>query len=145
MLLRSVMRYGLGVAPSHALVVAGALLFATAPALSAQESFTVDSSLAKRGKSLWANRGCIGCHSIGGGKRSGPDLAGVLERRDHGWLRRWLKNPTPMFETDSLAQALLAQYNNTKMPNPRLTEQEIEALLNFIAQESARVKIGSGS
>jgi protein SCO1/2 len=69
---------------------------------------------------------------------------GVLERRDHTWLRRFVKNPTAMFESDSLAQSLLTQYNNTKMPNLRLSDQEIDALLNFIAQETARRQKGGG-
>ena len=98
----------------------------------------VDAAAAKRGESLFQGRGCIGCHSIGKGKRLGPDLAGVTERRDRDWLRRWLTNPTPMFETDSTAKALLAQYNNTKMPNLRLKDDEIEALLQYIQQESTK-------
>jgi mono/diheme cytochrome c family protein len=100
--------------------------------------------MAKRGQSLFGNRGCAGCHSIGQGKRSGPDLAGVTERRDLGWLHRWLKNPTVMFESDSTAKALLAQYNNTRMPNLRLKDDEVEALLHYIAQESRRVGGGAG-
>jgi mono/diheme cytochrome c family protein len=104
-----------------------------------------DAALAKRGQSLFTNRGCIGCHSVGGGKRSGPDLAGVTQLRELDWLRRWMKNPTVMFETDSLAKALLAQYNNTKMPNMRLQDDEVEALLHYIAQESQKPGGGGGS
>ncbi len=96
----------------------------------------VDTAAAKRGESLFQGRGCVGCHSIGKGKRAGPDLAGVTQRRSRDWLRRWMGNPTPMFDTDSTAKALLAQYNNTKMPNLRLNEDEIEALLQYIQRES---------
>lgn len=101
-----------------------------------QATVQVDAAVAKRGQSLFQNRGCVGCHSIGKGKRSGPDLAGVTQRRDLDWLRRWLKNPTPMFETDSIAKALLAQFNNTRMPNLRLKDDEIEAILQYVQQES---------
>ena len=101
-----------------------------------QATVQVDAAVAKRGQSLFQNRGCVGCHSIGKGKRSGPDLAGVTQRRDLDWLRRWLKNPTPMFETDSIAKALLAEYNNTRMPNLRLKDDEIEAILQYVQQES---------
>lgn len=103
-----------------------------------QPALQVDAAVAKRGQSLFQNRGCVGCHSIGKGKRSGPDLAGVTHRRDLDWLRRWLKNPTPMFETDSIAKALLAEYNNTRMPNLRLKDDEVEALLQYIQQESEK-------
>ena len=101
-----------------------------------QATVQVDAAVAKRGQSLFQNRGCVGCHSIGKGKRSGPDLAGVTQRRELDWLRRWLKNPTPMFETDSIAKALLAQFNNTRMPNLRLKDDEIEAILQYVQQES---------
>jgi len=108
----------------------------TAAAQQATGVLQVDAAMAKRGQSLFQSRGCIGCHSIGKGKRSGPDLAGVTQHRDLDWLRRWLKNPTVMFETDSTAKALLAQYNNTRMPNVRLKDDEVEALLHYMQQES---------
>ena len=110
-----------------------------ATAAAQQATLQVDAAVAKRGQTLFQNRGCVGCHSIGKGKRSGPDLAGVTRLRDLDWLRRWMKNPTPMFETDSIAKALLAQYNNTRMPNLRLKDDEVEALLQYIQQESDKV------
>lgn len=106
-----------------------------------QAALQVDAAVAKRGQSLFQNRGCVGCHSIGKGKRSGPDLAGVTRLRDLDWLRRWLKNPTPMFETDSIAKALLAEYNNTRMPNLRLKDDEIEAILQYMQQESDKAAV----
>ena len=101
----------------------------------AQGAFTVDKGLAKKGKKLWQNRGCSGCHKIGG-KQAGPDLNGLIERRDMDWLRRWLKETDKMLETDSLAQAMLAEYNNVKMPNLRLSDADVDALLHYIASES---------
>jgi len=122
----------------QSLAVAATLALVPA-ALAAQESgLTVDPAMAKKGQSLWNSRGCTGCHTIGGGKRSGPDLAGVLQRRDLDWVRRWLKNPTEMLDSDSIAMAMLADYGNTKMPNLRLTDQDIESLLHFIAAESEK-------
>lgn len=100
------------------------------------ESLSVDPQLAKRGKSLFTSKGCLGCHSIGKGKRSGPDLAGVTQRRSLDWLRRYLKDPPAMMETDSIAQELLEEYNYVKMPNLRLRDADIEALLHYIESES---------
>ena len=111
--------------------------------VTAQQAVQVDAAVAKRGQSLFQSRGCTGCHSIGKGKRSGPDLAGVIQRRDLDWLRRWIKNPTPMFETDSIAKALLAEFNNTRMPNLRLKDDEVEALLQYIQQESEKAAAGT--
>jgi cbb3-type cytochrome oxidase cytochrome c subunit len=103
-------------------------------------ALTVDPALAKKGRSMFANKGCNGCHSIGGGKRAGPDLAGVSERRDPEWLRRFLKDPAPMFESDSLAKALLAEHKNVKMPNMKLSDGDIDALLHYIAEETTKKK-----
>jgi hypothetical protein len=61
-----------------------------------------------------------------------------MERRDLDWLRRWLKNTTAMLESDSTAQALLAEYRGVRMPAQKLADADIEALLQYIAQESAK-------
>jgi mono/diheme cytochrome c family protein len=121
-------------------LLAGLLLVGVGP-LAAQVPpcrLPVDTVLARRGQALYSSRACVGCHSIGQGKRVGPDLAGVTAQRDLDWLRRFLKNPTAMLATDSLAKALLAQYNNVAMPTLRLADDEVEALLHYIARESGK-------
>ena len=117
-------------------LVAGLVLLGAGRTAAQQAPLKVDAAAAKRGESLFQNRGCVGCHSIGKGKRAGPDLAGLTQRRSLAWLRRWISNPTPMFDTDSTAKALLAEFNNTRMPNLRLKDDEVEALLQYIQQES---------
>src|SRR5882672_10699770 len=107
-------------------LLAGLFVLGAGTMAAQQATLQVDAAVAKRGQSLFQSRGCTGCHSIGKGKRSGPDLAGVTQRRSLEWLRRWIKNPTIMFETDSTAKALLAQFNDTKMPNLRLKDDEVE-------------------
>lgn len=101
---------------------------------------TVDATLAKKGKSMFASKGCNGCHSVGGGKRAGPDLAGVSERRDADWLRKFLKDPPAMLATDSIAMAMLVEYKNVKMPNMKLSDADIDALVHYIADETAKKK-----
>lgn len=115
---------------AFAVIVIGFPAFAAA-----QGNMTVDPTLAKRGKSLYTNRGCGGCHAFGK-KLSGPDLIGVLQRRDHAWLRRWLLDTDGMLASDSLAQALMAQSNNVKMPNMKLKDADVDALLHYIQQET---------
>jgi mono/diheme cytochrome c family protein len=101
---------------------------------------TVDPALAKKGRSMFASKGCNGCHSVGGGKRAGPDLAGVSERRDAEWLKKFLKDPPMMLTTDSIAMAMLTEYKNVKMPNMKLSDADIDALLHYIAEETAKKK-----
>jgi protein SCO1/2 len=104
------------------------------------QGVTVDANLAKKGKSIFVNRGCSTCHSIGKGVLAGPDLAGVTTRRDLAWLKSWLKDPAAMLASDSIAQAMLAEAKGVKMPNVKLQDQEIEALIHYMAQESAKVR-----
>lgn len=102
------------------------------------ETLTVNPDLAKRGKSLFTSRGCLACHSIGDGKRAGPDLAGVTDRRELDWLRRYLADPPAMMETDSVAKALLDEYKGVKMPDLNLNETQIDALLHYIKDETMK-------
>ena len=83
-----------------------------------------------RGKLSFESK-CLACHSLGGGKKLGPDLAGVTRRRNEAWLQRWLRSPEKMLETDADAKALLKEFNNLPMPNQNLPESEIREYLKF--------------
>jgi nitrite reductase (NO-forming) len=75
---------------------------------------------------------CLACHSVGGGRKLGPDLAGVTRRRSDSWLARWLKEPEKMLQADADAKKMLKEYNNLPMPNQNLPEAEIRQYLkNF--------------
>jgi len=101
-----------------------------------------------KGESLFRTR-CAACHTIGTEhgvkpeKRNlGPDLSGVVRKRDRAWLTRWLAEPDKMVaEKDSLALALLAEYDNVMMPNFRLSDVDIHALLTYIEEESKRMEL----
>jgi cytochrome oxidase Cu insertion factor (SCO1/SenC/PrrC family) len=98
-----------------------------------------------KGESIYRTR-CEACHSIGvegmvkTGKRSlGPDLLGVVAKRDRAWLTRWLAEPDKMIEEkDPLAMSLLAEFDNVAMPNLRLNETEIKAVIVYIEEASLR-------
>ncbi|HWP35221.1 MAG TPA: SCO family protein [Thermodesulfobacteriota bacterium] len=80
---------------------------------------------------------CGACHTIGGGDRIGPDLAGVTARRDRRWLARYLAEPDRMLaEGDPIATALFAKYKNVPMPNLGLTREQIAALLAYLEAAS---------
>ena len=112
---------------------------AIAPVAAAQSSITVDPNLAKKGKTLFTNRGCNACHTFGK-KTAGPDLVGATTRRDQDWLRRWLKNTDEMLQSDSIAQAMLVEFQNVKMPNLKLSDAEVDALLHYMQQETDKKK-----
>jgi protein SCO1/2 len=118
-------------------LVAVALIAFTS--VGAAQAAPVDANLAKRGKALFSNRGCAGCHTFGK-KLGGPDLVGVTERREKDWLRNWLKAPDQMLTTDSTAKAMLAEFQGIKMPNMKLTDADVDALVHYMQQESDKKK-----
>jgi len=95
-----------------------------------------------QGEGLFRTR-CSVCHSIGKGdglSRTGPNLQGVTDRRDHDWLSRWLAEPDVMLEEkDSIAMGLFMAYNQVPMPNMQLNEHEVTTLIDYIETESRRV------
>jgi len=107
---------------------------------SEQTAFTVDAAKAKAGAKVFAAKACTGCHTVGKGRLAGPDLAGLLDRRTEVWARTWLKDPTPMFDTDETAKTLLKEYNNVKMPNMKLTEEQIDQVLHYIVEQGSKAK-----
>ena len=74
---------------------------------------------------------CLACHSVGQGKKLGPDIAGVTKRRSDDWLARWLKSPEKMLESDADAKAMLKEYNNLPMPNQSLSDAEIRQYIRY--------------
>jgi nitrite reductase (NO-forming) len=74
---------------------------------------------------------CLACHSMGGGKKLGPDLAGVTRHRTEAWLTRWLKDPEGMLKTDADAKKMLKEYNNIPMPNQSLTDAEVRQFIRY--------------
>lgn len=120
------------------LTLAALAVIAFAPAAVAQ-GVTVNADLAKKGKSLFTNRGCNACHQFGK-KAAGPDLVGATERRSQDWMKNWLKNPDQMLQSDSTAKAMLVEYQNVKMPNMKLTDADVEALIHYMQQESDKKK-----
>jgi len=90
------------------------------------------------GEQLYRTR-CASCHTIGGGDGLGPDLLAVSSRRSPEWLARWIREPDKMLsEGDPIATAQMAQYRGLPMPNLKLAEKDVAALMGFIDTESQR-------
>lgn len=74
---------------------------------------------------------CVACHSLGQGRKLGPDIVGVTKRRTEDWLTRWLRSPEKMLESDPGAKAMLKEYNNLPMPNQNLSDAEIRQFIRY--------------
>ena len=86
--------------------------------------------LAVKGKQDFESK-CLACHSIGQGKKLGPDLANLTKRRNDAWITNWLLNPEKMLASDPEAKAMLKEYNNIPMPNQNLTSAEVQQYLKY--------------
>jgi cytochrome c2 len=89
-------------------------------------------SLVEWGKELFEAKSCSECHTIGEGVEIGPDLIGITEIRDIVWLRRMIRDPEKMEQTDTLAKRLYQEYEELGMPTEELTEEEVEAIIKYI-------------
>jgi mono/diheme cytochrome c family protein len=108
-------------------------------------------SSTKAGQEIF-NEECQSCHTIGGGELVGPDLKGVLERRDRDWVERFIASPDWLIaEGDPIALELLDEYYGVEMPNQALTEEDVESIMVFLevqdslTQTAVVLPIGSAS
>ena len=80
---------------------------------------------------------CGSCHTIGTGDRVGPDLAGLLERRDRSWVERYIEAPEKVrAQQDPIAMQLSQRFRAVKMPNLGMATQDIADLLQYMGTQS---------
>jgi mono/diheme cytochrome c family protein len=95
----------------------------------------VTTTLTEPGQAIFEQK-CKSCHSIGGGRIVGPDLKGITERRDRGWLIRFIVSPDELIaQGDPIAKQLVEEYG-IPMPNMGLSEPEAEEVLAYIEAQS---------
>jgi protein SCO1/2 len=88
--------------------------------------------MARPGQALYT-RLCAGCHSVGKGDRTGPDLAGILGRRDRDWLVRFIADPEKMrAQKDPAALDLVARFPTVRMPAMGIAATDAADLLAYI-------------
>lgn len=76
---------------------------------------------------------CASCHSAGANQLVGPGLAGVDEKYEREWLYKWIKNSTALIESgDAQAIAIYEQYNKVMMPAQPVTNEDIDAILDYV-------------
>lgn len=81
---------------------------------------------------------CTSCHTVGGGRITGPDLKGVSGRKDRQWLARFIVNPKAVIDSgDPYAKQLLDEARGVVMPTlPGMNAALAESLLDLIDAES---------
>lgn len=92
---------------------------------------------AQNGEELFKNT-CAACHTIGGGKRVGPDLNGVATLRSETWLMEWIKSSQSMIASgDPDAIAIFEEFHKVPMPDQNLTNAENKAVIDYIKEKSS--------
>jgi cytochrome c551/c552 len=94
---------------------------------------TAAAVFAQDGKALFTSKGCVACHTIGGGKLVGPDLKGVTERYKLEWIRSFVRSSQTMVKNgDPTAVKLFEENGKVPMPDNVLSDQELDAILAFV-------------
>lgn len=81
---------------------------------------------------------CAACHTLGGGRLVGPDLAGVTERRSQTWLSSFIQSSQSLVKSgDADAVAIFEQFSSMVMPDFPLTEAQITQLLAYLGSTAS--------
>ena len=81
---------------------------------------------------------CISCHTVGGGRLTGPDLKNVTQRKEREWLIEFLQSPQAMMDKgDPYALKLQQEARGVVMPNINgMSKDRARALLGMLDAES---------
>ena len=85
---------------------------------------------------------CISCHTIGGGRLTGPDLKDVTRQKDRAWIEHFIQNPKAVIDSgDAFALQLQQDARGVVMPTvPGMNPQMAKALIDLIEAESLLAK-----
>jgi protein SCO1 len=109
------------------------------PGRSYAEARTVD---ADKGAYLFKTR-CAACHTIGHGDGVGPDLIGVSSIRSRTWLTQFIEMPDKMVtERDPIGTTLYDKYKQVQMPNLRLGDTDVAALIAYLDTQTRVLNAG---
>jgi len=85
-----------------------------------------------RGQYIFATK-CSACHGLGESGKVAPDLTHVAHIRDREWLTKYIAAPDEMLKAgDPLATALFREYNQMRMPNLGLSDQQVSDVIAYL-------------
>ncbi len=103
--------------------------------------FSISSAQAQQAADFF-QQNCTSCHTIGGGRLTGPDLKDVTKQKDRAWLEHFIQGPKAVIDAgDPFALQLQQDARGVVMPTvPGMTAQMAKALLDLVEMESALPK-----
>ena len=77
---------------------------------------------------------CATCHTIGGGKLTGPDLEGVHKRvPSEEWMIPWIRSSSAVIKSgDEYAVQIFEEFNGVQMTDNALSDEEILSVIDYI-------------
>ena len=97
------------------------LTFDTVASIPERQNSDLMTESVVRGKTIWDNQNCMGCHTIlGEGAYYAPELTKVVDRRGEEWIRIFLRDPQAMYP----GQRRMVQYD--------FTEDQITDVIAFL-------------
>ena len=98
---------------------------------------TFDQSIVKNGEALFKGN-CTVCHAIDE-VIIGPALRDIHERKSEEWIYAFIKNSQKVIKSgDEYAVELYDQYNKTLMTSFDFSDEELNAILTYIKDESTK-------
>ncbi|MBM3262673.1 MAG: cytochrome c [candidate division Zixibacteria bacterium] len=120
----------------------GPILFCAVHAVAWIAALTATHPIAAQVPAAYYKQNCYSCHTIGGGRLTGPDLKGVEDRQGREWLVSWIMDPEGVLKSgDPYAARLQREARGAVMTRgPGMTRDLAVALLDLVAVESGLAK-----
>jgi len=117
-------------------VLLSSLLFGQAPD-SLSTGSELDAALVATGETLFKNN-CQVCHEIHE-QKVGPALANITDRRPVDWIKSFITNSQKVIQSgDEYAVNLYNQYNQTLMTSFDFSDDELNAVIEYIKSETIK-------
>ncbi len=102
-------------------------------------TFIASPNAQNQGEQLFKQR-CTACHTVGGGKLIGPDLANLQVRRTEEWIIKFVHSSQSVIKSgDTTAVTVFNQHNKVVMPDQDLNDNQIKSIVAYIAANSPDV------
>lgn len=119
----------------------------TAPAPASATASAPASDAAPSPAAIFFGKKCGGCHSLGEGDRTGPDLLNVQTRRDRAWITAFIRGAGAVIDAgDPTATELVTKFKGMRMPDQLVGDDEMAALLAYLSEcdKKGGCKISTG-
>lgn len=85
---------------------------------------------AESGEAIFQTR-CSACHTVGGGRRVGPDLKGVSERHSDDWIVKFVQSSQTVVKSGDPAATKLFDEFKVVMPDQPLSAAEVKSIIEY--------------